>query len=47
MAMSDVELPQGEESAVSVDAPVEFPKALPIESRFLFVDVSALRAKLK
>jgi DNA-directed RNA polymerase subunit K/omega len=27
------------------EAPVERPKAPPIESRFLFVDVSAMRAK--
>lgn len=27
------------------EAPVELPKAPPIESRFLFVDVAAMRAK--
>lgn len=41
--MSDVEL-QPDEAPVE-EAPVERPKAPPIESRFLFVDVSALRAK--
>lgn len=39
--MSEVEIPQ-EEQPVD-DGPR--PKAAPIESRFLFVDVSALRAK--
>lgn len=27
------------------DAPVEYPQAPPIDSRFLFVDVAAMRAK--
>jgi DNA-directed RNA polymerase subunit K/omega len=40
--MSEVEIPHGEQSDVE-EAPR--PKAAPIESRFLFVDVSALRAK--
>ena len=44
--MSDVEIPQVEPAAVAADdAPIIHPKATPIESRFLFVDVSALRAK--
>ena len=43
--MSEVEL-QPDEARVEVEeAVVERPKAPPIESRFLFVDVSALRAK--
>ncbi|MEO8681185.1 MAG: DNA-directed RNA polymerase subunit omega [Vicinamibacterales bacterium] len=42
--MSETEIPQGETLAAH-DAPVVHPKATPIESRFLFVDVSALRAK--
>ncbi len=41
--MSEVEVPQVE-SPVD-DAPVVHPKAPAIESRFLFVDVAALRAK--
>ena len=46
--MSDVEIPQvdpGAGDAGADDAPIIHPKAAPIESRFLFVDVSALRAK--
>jgi DNA-directed RNA polymerase subunit K/omega len=44
--MSENEVPQVEEAApVADDAPIVHPKAPPIESRFLFVDVSALRAK--
>jgi len=39
--MSEVEIPQEEQNVE--DGPR--PKAQPIESRFLFVDVSALRAK--
>lgn len=41
--MSQVELQSHQ--APTEEAGVERPKALPIESRFLFVDVSALRAK--
>ncbi len=46
--MSDVEIPQVEPAADALaadDGPIIHPKAAPIESRFLFVDVSALRAK--
>ena len=44
--MSENEIPEGQETAQpSDDAPIVHPKAPPIESRFLFVDVSALRAK--
>ena len=44
--MSENEIPQGQETAPTPDdAPIVHPKAPPIESRFLFVDVSALRAK--
>jgi DNA-directed RNA polymerase subunit K/omega len=46
--MSDVEIPQVESAAadgLAADAPIIHPKAAPIESRFLFVDVAALRAK--
>lgn len=39
--MSEVEIPQDEQG--TPEAPR--PKAAPIESRFLFVDVAALRAK--
>jgi len=42
--MSDMELPQHDEQA-DTEAPVDRPKGAPIESRFLFVDVAALRAK--
>lgn len=42
--MSENEIPQGETAAAD-DTPIVHPKAAPIESRFLFVDVSALRAK--
>ena len=42
--MSDVDIPQVEDPQAD-DAPIVHPKAVPIESRFLFVDVSALRAK--
>jgi DNA-directed RNA polymerase subunit K/omega len=41
--MSEVEVLQ-DDAAVPAE-PVERPKAQPIESRFLFVDVAALRAK--
>ena len=41
--MSDIEVPPVD--APVDDAPIVHPKAAPIESRFLFVDVSALRAK--
>ena len=45
--MSDAEIPQGDAAggAGADDAPIIHPQAAPIESRFLFVDVSALRAK--
>ena len=48
--MSEVEIPQVDavtEAAVSSgdEGPVIHPKAPPIESRFLYVDVAALRAK--
>ena len=46
--MSDVEIPQVDPAAgdaTADDAPIVHPKAAPIESRFLFVDVAALRAK--
>jgi DNA-directed RNA polymerase subunit K/omega len=47
--MSEAEIPQGAEPVVEApateDAPIIHPKAPPIESRFLYVDVSALRAK--
>ena len=44
--MSENEIPQGQETGPTPDdAPIVHPKAPPIESRFLFVDVSALRAK--
>ena len=46
--MSELEIPQtpGAEPTDGTDeAPIVHPKAPPIESRFLFVDVSALRAK--
>jgi DNA-directed RNA polymerase subunit K/omega len=39
--MSEVEIPQDEQGTPEGPRP----KAAPIESRFLFVDVSALRAK--
>jgi DNA-directed RNA polymerase subunit K/omega len=42
--MSENEVPQ-ETAPTPDDAPIVHPKAPPIESRFLFVDVSALRAK--
>ncbi len=42
--MSETEVPQVAEAAED-EAPIEYPKATPIESRFLYVDVSALRAK--
>lgn len=41
--MSDSEIQQA--AVPSGDAPVVHPKAAAIESRFLFVDVAALRAK--
>ena len=48
--MSEAEIPQVEPVAETPAAPVEeaplvIEKALPIESRFLYVDVAALRAK--
>lgn len=46
--MSDAEIPQVDqttEAPATEDAPIIYPKAAPIESRFLFVDVAALRAK--
>ena len=47
--MSDVEIPQvgpaAGDTPAAEDAPIVHPKAAPIESRFLYVDVAALRAK--
>ena len=47
--MSDVESPQVDaavpETAPADDTPIIHPKAPVIESRFLYVDVAALRAK--
>lgn len=47
--MSEAEVPQvpsAESAAAPADeAPIIHPKAAPIESRFLYVDVAALRAK--
>ena len=46
--MSDAEIPQVDPAAADAsteDAPIIHPKASPIESRFLYVDVAALRAK--
>lgn len=46
--MSEAEIPQVDSAAadgLAADAPINHPKAAPIESRFLFVDVAALRAK--
>ena len=48
--MSDAEIPQADPVNDSANAPVDetpiiHPKAPPIESRFLYVDVAALRAK--
>lgn len=48
--MSDAEIPQVDPVAEAPEAPADetpiiHPKAQPIESRFLYVDVSALRAK--
>lgn len=47
--MSEAEIPQGDPTADATtpqdDAPIIHPKAAPIESRFLYVDVAALRAK--
>lgn len=45
--MSEVEIPQVDPSvdAPADDAPIIHEKATPIESRFLYVDVAALRAK--
>jgi DNA-directed RNA polymerase subunit K/omega len=47
--MSEAEIPQVGPSAADApaadDAPIIHPKAAPIESRFLYVDVAALRAK--
>ena len=48
MAMSEAEIPQVDAAiadASAEDAPIIHEKALPIESRFLYVDVAALRAK--
>jgi hypothetical protein len=41
--MSEVEVQEGEQGVEETSVPRE--PALPIESRFLFVDVAALRAK--
>lgn len=47
--MSETEIPQVEPGAAQAentdDAPLVIEKAPPIESRFLYVDVAALRAK--
>ncbi|MEY4095912.1 MAG: hypothetical protein RLZZ53_3111 [Acidobacteriota bacterium] len=46
--MSDVEIPQVDaaaEQAPAEEVPAVLEMAVPIESRFLYVDVSALRAK--
>jgi DNA-directed RNA polymerase subunit K/omega len=46
--MSEAEIPQVDpavETPAGDDAPIIHPKASPIESRFLYVDVAALRAK--
>jgi len=46
--MSEAEIPQGHpavEQPGTPEEPVVFEKAAPIESRFLYVDVAALRAK--
>jgi DNA-directed RNA polymerase subunit K/omega len=46
--MSDAENPQVNETAANQgqdEGPIVHPKAAPIESRFLYVDVAALRAK--
>ena len=47
--MSEAEIPQVDPAAADAttadDAPIIHPKAAPIESRFLYVDVAALRAK--
>jgi DNA-directed RNA polymerase subunit K/omega len=47
MAEPTEEVPAVDESEGTAveEAPVERPKAPPIESRFLFVDVAAMRAK--
>ena len=43
--MSDVEMPQGDAASAEEQPVVPRDPAPPIESRFLFVDVAALRAK--
>ena len=47
--MPELELSQLESTTIDTpateDAPIVHPKAAPIESRFLYVDVAALRAK--
>ena len=46
--MSEVEIPQVDpivDAPADDDSPIIHPKATPIESRFLYVDVAALRAK--
>jgi len=43
--MSETEIPQAADETPADEAPIVHPKAAPIESRFLYVDVSALRAK--
>jgi DNA-directed RNA polymerase subunit K/omega len=46
--MSEAEVPQVDQAAELMpgdDTPIIHPKAPPIESRFLYVDVAALRAK--
>jgi DNA-directed RNA polymerase subunit K/omega len=47
--MSETEIPQVDPAVVDAapadEEPIIHPKAAPIESRFLYVDVAALRAK--
>jgi DNA-directed RNA polymerase subunit K/omega len=46
--MSEAEIPQVDpvvDAVVNEEEPIIHPKATPIESRFLYVDVAALRAK--
>ena len=47
MAMSEAEIPQVDPAVAEApeEAPIVHEKAQPIESRFLYVDVAALRAK--
>jgi DNA-directed RNA polymerase subunit K/omega len=43
--MESTDEPTGVQPEVDVEEPVQRPQAPPIESRFLFVDVAAMRAK--